>query len=532
MARNFMPRFLLILLLVSHAFSQRDVSFNSRPQSAYDICQSQAKNIHQIIDGTFELFQFLRNDVGVYADAARFQGPQFHPCSIASVGMGLVSLCIADTLALIDNAEALAQQTLQAMSGQIAGFKPARNPVNGFFRHWIDLKTGARAWNSEYSSIDTGILISGALFCKKYFSANADIARLADRLYLSIDWSSAISNADRGELYMTFDEQGRGGLKTLPFNEYMIVAWLAKHDPRDNVRAGLLWDKHYENAAALPTSVYKDIALLTDSPGNYLSNFVIQFPYYLCHFFTINPGYLGFLKNAMLADRLWWADETTAPSYVWGTGAGASGFSGSGYNADNFKYNPGKVCSPHVLAGFSPVDSTVAADIDNLWTNEVGVYTVPGGTKKFLWRFSVNQPDWRADDVQGVDSSTLIFGLAAHQSVLGTDFFQTFNNFDFPDLSAVSDNGTKTPINKELDLTIYPNPFNAKTVIRYQLTAPSDVTITVFNLVGQKVAAHTTAEHSGEHYFTLDASDWTSGVYLVRVRSSLSTGYEKIVLAR
>lgn len=497
-----------------------------------DTTLSNTDEIVQIIDGTFDLFQFLRNDVGVYADAARFAGPQFHPCSIASVGMGLVSLCIADTLKLIDNAEGLALQTLKAMSGEIAGFSPARNPINGFFRHWIELNTGARAWNSEYSSIDTGILVSGALFCKKYFANNRDIAVMADGLFNTVDWSAAIANADRGELYMTFDEQGRGELKTLPFNEYMIVAWLAKNNPRDNTRARLLWDKHYEQASALPISIYKDIPVLTDSPGNFLSNFVVQFPYYLCHHFTVHQDYLDFLKNAMRADRLWWA-ETTAPAYVWGTGAGATGFLDSGYHADNFNSNPGTVCSPHIIAGFSPVDSTVADDIINLWTNNLGVYQAPGSTKKFLWRFSVGEPEWRALDVQGVDLSTLIFGLAALPSVLGKEFFEDFNNFDFPDLSDIK--GDSTPKNRDFDLglDVYPNPFNATTTFRYQLATPSDVNITIYNVQGRRIAGHMfSGQNSGVHLFHFDASNLSSGLYVAHVHTHEGDDVRKILLAK
>jgi len=52
------------------------------------------------------------------------------------------------------------------MNGRTSGFVPARNPQNGFFRHWINMTTGERAWSSEYSSIDTGLLVIGALFSK------------------------------------------------------------------------------------------------------------------------------------------------------------------------------------------------------------------------------------------------------------------------------------------------------------------------------------------------------------------------------
>lgn len=47
------------------------------------------------------------------------------------------------------------------------------------------MNTGERAWNSEYSSIDTALMISGALFAKQYFN-DPEISSLADELFLSI----------------------------------------------------------------------------------------------------------------------------------------------------------------------------------------------------------------------------------------------------------------------------------------------------------------------------------------------------------
>ena len=488
--------------------------------------------LQAIIDGVFELYQFLRNDIGVYADAARFGGEQFHPCSIASVGMGLVSLCIADTLQLDDNAENMALQTLQAMSGNAAGFMPARNAVNGFFRHWINKETGQREWNSEYSSIDTGILVCGALFCKMYFNDNKEIARLADALYLSVDWNAAMANAGSGEIYMTFNENGRGELKTRPFNEYMIVAWLATNDPRADVRTKQLWKNHYESASSPPTSTYEGIRLLTDAPGQFLSNFVLQFPHYLCHYFTTRPDYQNFYRNAQTADRLWWSDKTEF-DYIWGTGAGASGFVGSGYHADNFNNNPGTVCSPHIIAGFSPIDSSAINNLVNLWQNNLGVYTVPNSTKKFLWRFSLNDKSWRADDVQGVDISTLLFGIAAYPSILGPDFFSIHNNFDFPDSTLIKKKSDPIGFDHRLNVKIYPNPFNTSATIRYTLHHSAHVNIDLYDIRGQFITSILRAEqNAGVYDYIFEGTNLSSGLYVAQVRAGDLVAFARLHLVK
>jgi hypothetical protein len=63
--------------------------------------------------------------------------------------------------------------------------------------HFVDKRSGARAWRSEYSSIDTALLVAGALVCGQYFVRDAstrDIAGLSDVLYQRIDWLWMLTN--------------------------------------------------------------------------------------------------------------------------------------------------------------------------------------------------------------------------------------------------------------------------------------------------------------------------------------------------
>lgn len=385
-----------------------------------------------LFNQSFDVFTFLRNQVGVYADAARFSPDQYHPASVAAIGMGLVALCVADTLNLVNHVDEQIVQTLRAMIGKQGGFSPDRNKA-GFYRHFIDLKTGARAWKSEYSTIDTGILVSGALFAKKCFPENSEIGELSDALYRSIDWDKSIADPANGGIFLTMDSLGLGNGVTRPFNEYMIVAWLAMNDQRNNARAVELWQKFYADPVRLPKSSYKGISVLTDSPGRFLSGFVVQFCHYLCNAFTVSSNYQQYFRNAARADSAWWRDNTNAPPYVWGFGAGSSGFVESGYNADDIVNHPGTICSPHIIAGFIPVRSQGLLDLIQLYNAGLGIYTLPNPAKtELLWRFSLENPAWRAGDVQGVDFSTTIFGIASHELVLGADYFSQYNDFDFP----------------------------------------------------------------------------------------------------
>jgi hypothetical protein len=58
---------------------------------------------------------------------------------------------------------------------------------HGWFYHFVDATTGRRVWNCELSSIDTALLLAGALTAKEYFG-DPEITRLADFIYRRVDF--------------------------------------------------------------------------------------------------------------------------------------------------------------------------------------------------------------------------------------------------------------------------------------------------------------------------------------------------------
>jgi hypothetical protein len=65
----------------------------------------------------------------------------------------------------------------------------------------------------------------------------------------------------------------------------------------------------------------------------------------------------------------------------------------------------------------------------------------------------------------------------------------------------------------------YPNPFNPTTAISFQLSAISEVTLKIYNVLGQEVAVLIDNERmeNGEHEVQFDANGLTSGVYFYRL---------------
>lgn len=80
----------------------------------------------------------------------------------------------------------------------------------------------------------------------------------------------------------------------------------------------------------------------------------------------------------------------------------------------------------------------------------------------------------------------------------------------------------------------YPNPFNPSTMIAYDLPYDSQVTLDVYNLVGEKVATIIQDETipAGNHRVNFDASNLTSGVYFYRLKTDNFSASKKFVLMK
>ena len=79
----------------------------------------------------------------------------------------------------------------------------------------------------------------------------------------------------------------------------------------------------------------------------------------------------------------------------------------------------------------------------------------------------------------------------------------------------------------------YPNPFNPSTTMRYALPERTHVTLTVFNIVGERVAVVVDGERdAGRHQVVFDASGIASGVYLYRLQAGAYVETRKFVLVQ
>jgi hypothetical protein len=102
----------------------------------------------------------------------------------------------------------------------------------------------------------------------------------------------------------------------------------------------------------------------------------------------------------------------------------------------------------------------------------------------------------------------------------------------FSTLTAVSDLKTYVPSSYNL-MQNYPNPFNPSTKIKFSLPAQQFVSLKVYNLLGQEVAALLNKEMtSGNHTVDFRADDLSSGVYFYELKAGSYNQMKKMLLMK
>ena len=197
-------------------------------------------------------FQFFWNEAssstGLIKDRALVNGGDNRPmASVASTGFGLTGLCIAAQRGYAPRAEikTRVRTTLEFLLNS----KPLT--VNGFFYHFIDMNSGARAPNSELSSIDTAILLCGVLTARQYFQ-DAQITSLSTQIYERIQWPWMLNGSSTFAMAWK-PENGFTQARWDTYNELMMLYLLALGSTANPVPASS-W-----TAWARPPMEYKGI---------------------------------------------------------------------------------------------------------------------------------------------------------------------------------------------------------------------------------------------------------------------------------
>jgi hypothetical protein len=200
---------------------------------------------------TFRYFWETANpENGLVPD--RYPSPSFS--SIAAVGFGLTAYGIGVERGYVSR-EAARERVLTTLrffrSAPQGPEARGMTGHQGFFYHFLDMKSGRRFETTELSTIDTTLLLGGVLFAQSYFDGadpqEAEIRQLADEIYRRVDWRwvqarpPAISHGwSPEEGFLPYDWIG--------YNEGMLLVLLALGSPTFPVEpaAWQAWTSGYE----------------------------------------------------------------------------------------------------------------------------------------------------------------------------------------------------------------------------------------------------------------------------------------------
>jgi hypothetical protein len=121
------------------------------------------------------------------------------------------------------------------------------------------------------------------------------------------------------------------------------------------------------------------------------------------------------------------------------------------------------------------------------------------------------------------DLSTGIYNYRIKQ----IDYDGTFEYFELEEAIEIN------PPNEILLLQNYPNPFNPSTTIEFVILEKSNVTLEVFNSIGEKVSNLVNEEKvAGSYRINFDATGFTSGIYYYKLQTVNFVQTRKMILLR
>jgi hypothetical protein len=200
---------------------------------------------------TFDFFWATGNPVnGLVPD----RYPSSSPASIAAVGFALTAYVIGAERGYVTREQARERTLATVRFFRNAPQGPqgrGRSGYKGFFYHFLDMKTGTRAWRSELSTVDTALLMGGLLHAQAYFDTDhpdeVEIGHGVNAIYWRIDWKWA---QVRGALISMgwSPEKGHIPYDWAGYNEAMLVVLLALGSPTHPVAEGA-WKAWTESSA-------------------------------------------------------------------------------------------------------------------------------------------------------------------------------------------------------------------------------------------------------------------------------------------
>lgn len=185
----------ILPILILSNLPRQNQFLNSPPSPiAYTLTPEQSVFLDTLQHRTFLYFWHESNpDNGLVKDRSTKDSPG----SIAAVGFGLAAWVVGAEHGWIARGQAV-ERTLNCLRffwRSEQSTKKFATGYQGFYYHFLDMKTGCRFWNCELSTIDTAWLLAGIRFAAQYYHravpAEKEIRDLVDHLTFRVNWEWA-----------------------------------------------------------------------------------------------------------------------------------------------------------------------------------------------------------------------------------------------------------------------------------------------------------------------------------------------------
>lgn len=276
-----------------------------------------------------------------------------HVASIAATGFGLAVIANASTRGWVTEkfAARYARKTIAFAVKHILRRR-------GWFIHFYDWQSGARVWNSEYSTIDTAIFLAGALYASEVLH-DPQITAMTFEIYRAADFWDMMTNGgtlpNKRTLSMAyFDKTGYTAAQWDMYAEEMILLVLGLGHPTH----------------PLPPEIWR--AFHRDRAKNGLMGateplFVHQYSQLFIDFRSFSDGYKNYFENSRLVslyqrhlrDEI--AVSRTLRAGFWGFSAG---WSPSGYQVSSPFQHGATVCIGCSIASSMFLPNRVLSDVN------------------------------------------------------------------------------------------------------------------------------------------------------------------------
>jgi hypothetical protein len=257
---------------------------NERP--AAEFSPEDDKLLDEIQQAAFRFFVEQADPVtGLVRDRARSDGTASEGmASIAASGFSLSAWAVAVQHGWVDRDRALVQ-TRKALHF-LAEKAPRRH---GFFYHFMEMKTGERAWNCEVSPIDTGLFFAGAILAREYFQ-DPEVTGLVNGLIRDVDWEWFLNGGST--LAMAWhDETGFSRYRWDKYAEDMLLGFLGMGAVERPLPVA-----YWDSWKRMPVGSYAGLHFIE---GPQL--FIHQFTHAYVDFRGLRDAYADYFRNSVLA---------------------------------------------------------------------------------------------------------------------------------------------------------------------------------------------------------------------------------------